>query len=155
MEIMKKTKIWQALFAIFYICLTFTIVHANDPASSFRDWQMLGPGGGDVRSIAIDPKNSQRLFISTLDGQVYRSENGGNSWELIGNFNIPQLVLDQLMIDSRDSNIIYTSGHRHKVAGGFFKTTDGGKTWKQAKELSSEAIHSMTQSALDPNIITV
>lgn len=152
---MKKTKIWQTSFVLFCICLTFTIVHAGDPASRFKNWQMLGPTGGDVRSIVIDPKNSQRLFISTLDGQVYKSENSGGTWELTTNFRRPQLVLDQLMIDSRDSNIIYTSGHRHKEAGGFFKTTDGGKTWKEAKELSNEAIHSMTQSALDPNIITV
>ena len=159
MEIMKKTKIWQALFAIFCICLTFTTARAgdspSDPASRFLNWQMLGPSGGDVRSIAIDPKDSRRLFISTLDGQVYRSENSGSSWELIGNFNISQLVLDQLIVDSRDSNIIYTSGHRHKQPGGFFKTTDGGRTWKEAKELKNEAIHSMTQSDLDPNVITV
>ncbi len=155
MKTMKKTKNWQALYALFCICLTFTIVHATDPASRFKNWQMLGPTGGDVRSIVIDPKNERRLFISTLDGQIYKSENSGNSWELTANFSLPNLILDQLVIDSRDSNIIYTSGHRHTSAGGFFKTTDGGKTWKEAKELKSEAIHSMTQSALDPNIITV
>lgn len=152
---MKKIKIWQMLFVLFSVCLTFTITYANEPASRFKNWQMLGPSGGDVRSIAIDPKNSKRLFISTLDGQVYKSENGGGAWELIGNFQPPNLILDQLIIDSRDSNIIYTSGHRHKLPGGFFKSTDGGKTWKEAKELSNEAIHSMTQSALDPNVITV
>ncbi len=152
---MKKTKNWQILFVLLFTIAAVTIVEAGEPASRFQNWQMLGPTGGDVRSIAIDPKNSRRIFISTLDGQVYRSENGGGSWELLANFYRPQLILDDLMIDSRDSNVIYTSGHRHTLAGGFFKTTDGGKTWKEAKELSKEAIHSMTQSPLDPNTITV
>ena len=57
------------------------------------------------------------------------------------------------MIDPRDSNVIYASGHRQKDPGGFFKSTDGGKSWKEAKELRSESIHSMTQSDKDPNII--
>ena len=124
---MKHIKIQQILVLTFCICSVLLTANAGEPASRFKDWQMMGPTGGDVRAITIDPKDSQRIFISTLDGQVYKSENGGNNWTLLGNFNSSQLILDQLMIDSRDSNIIYTSGHRHTAAGGFFKTTDGGK----------------------------
>jgi photosystem II stability/assembly factor-like uncharacterized protein len=57
------------------------------------------------------------------------------------------------MVDSEDSQIIYTSGHRHTLPGGFFKSTDGGATWKEAKDLKSQSVHSMTQSAADPNIL--
>ena len=53
--------------------------------------------------ITIDPKDHDRLFISTLDGQIYKSEDAGTSWELVKNFDRPQLILDQLMLDSRDS----------------------------------------------------
>ncbi len=108
-----------------------------------------------MRVITFDPKDHNRLFISTLDGQIYKSENGGASWELLKNFERPQLILDQLMIDSRDSNIIYTSGHRHKLPGGFFKSVDGGKNWKEAKDLRDQSIHSMTQSPHDLNVLTV
>lgn len=119
------------------------------------DWQVVGPGGGDVRVVAVDPKDKDRLYISTLDGQIYTSANAGGDWKLLVNLNRPRLVLDQLFVDSRDSNVIYTSGNRHKDPGGFFKTTDGGATWKEAKELRKESIHSMVQSSLDPNIILV
>ena len=125
-----------------------------DP-SNFSKWEVMGPNGGDVRVVAIDPKNKDRLFISTMDGQIHTSNDGGKSWRLLVNLNEPRLVLDQLMVDSRDSNIIYTSGHRHKVAGGFFKSSDGGVTWKEAKELRNEAIHAMTQSQDDPNYLFV
>ena len=127
----------------------------NDLASRFSDWQMVGPVGGDVRAIVVDPRDKDRLYISTLDGQVYTSADAGNSWSLIANFDRPQLILDQLMVDERDSKIIYTSGHRHKLPGGFFKSVDGGKTWTEAKDLSGESIHSMTQSVSDPDMITV
>ncbi|HTH52166.1 MAG TPA: hypothetical protein VL501_09545 [Pyrinomonadaceae bacterium] len=126
-----------------------------DPAPAYRSWQVVGPSGGDVRVITIDPRDKDHLFVSTLDGQIHTSTDGGRSWRLLANLNQPELILDQLMVDSRDSNKIYASGHRHKGAGGFFRTTHGGLTWKESKELRTESIHSMTQSKADPNILLV
>ncbi len=124
-------------------------------APAYSDWQVVGPSGGDVRVVAIDPKDKNKLYMSTLDGQIHTSVDGGNSWRLLVNLNKPELILDQLFVDARDSRIIYTSGHRHKAPGGFFRSTDGGATWKEAKELKDESIHSMSQSVADPNIIIV
>jgi len=121
----------------------------------FSDWEVLGPNGGDVRVVAIDPKDKDKLYVSTLDGQIHTSVDGGKNWRLLVNFNRSQLILDQLFVDSQDSNVIYTSGHRYKDPGGFFKTTDGGLTWKEAKDLKKESIHSMVQSTVDPKIILV
>jgi len=126
----------------------------RDPAK-FSEWTVVGPNGGDVRVVAVDPRDKNRLYISTMDGQIHTSTDGGKSWRLLVNLNEPQLVLDQLFVDSRDSKVIYTSGHRGKFPGGFFKSTDGGESWKEAKELSGEAIHAMTQAKDDPNFLFV
>ncbi len=128
------------------------ITPPNEPVK-INDWDIVGPNGGDVRVVTIDPKDKDRLYVSTLDGQIHTSPDGGKTWSLLVNLNRPQLVLDQLLIDSRDSKIIYTSGHRHKEPGGFFMTKDGGATWKEAKELRKESIHSMEQSSKNPNLI--
>lgn len=145
------------LFIAALICFSnVSSLIANETISDpikFGDWKIVGPEGGDVRVVTIDPKDKNRLYVSTLDGQVHTSADGGVTWRLLANLNRPQLVLDQLVVDLRDSKTIYASGHRHKAPGGFFKTTDGGETWKEAKELKNESIHSMTQSTLDPNII--
>jgi photosystem II stability/assembly factor-like uncharacterized protein len=124
-------------------------------APKFGDWKVVGPSGGDVRVVAVDPRDKDRIYVSTLDGQIHTSADAGTTWQLLVNLNRPQLVLDQLFVDSRDSKVIYTSGHRHKEPGGFFKTTDGGLTWKEAKELKKESIHSMVQSVFDPNVLMV
>ncbi|MDH3528059.1 MAG: hypothetical protein OEQ28_00710, partial [Acidobacteriota bacterium] len=123
--------------------------------NNFKRWQVIGPTGGDVREIVVDPKNKDHLFVSTLDGQVHASYDAGDSWVLLANFQKSQLILDSLIVDPRDSAVIYTAGHRHKQAGGFFKTTDGGKTWKESAELQNEAIHAMVQASQDPDMLLV
>jgi photosystem II stability/assembly factor-like uncharacterized protein len=145
-----------ALLAIFNTCFSAGAIMAADTeteAPKFDNWQVVGPSGGDVRVVAIDPKDKNRLYASTLDGQIHTSSDAGKSWQLLVNLNQPELVLDNLFVDSRDSLKIYASGHRHKAPGGFFRTTDGGANWKEAKELRNESIHSLTQSTVDPNIL--
>ena len=139
------------------VLLSVTAVFAggNSESVKFDDWTVVGPSGGDVRVVAIDPKNNKRMYVTTLDGQIHTSADGGKSWSLLVNLDRPQLILDQLFVDSQNSNIIYAAGHRHKEAGGFFKTSDGGKTWKESKDLKKESIHSMTQSQKSPNILMV
>lgn len=124
-------------------------------SSSSTQWSVVGPNGGDVRSVEVDPRDKNKIYIGTPDGQIHVSTDAGKTWKLLVRFDVPLLNLDQLLVDSRDSNVIYTSGHRGKLPGGFFKSTDGGKTWNESKELRKEAIHAMTQSAKDPNMLFV
>ena len=145
--------VFVALIAVTFKAPVLADGAAFSDKDKFATWTVLGPNGGDVRAIAIDPKDKDRVYISTLDGQVYLSTNGGNSWNLLVNLNKPQLILDNLMVDLRDSKILYASGHRGMAPGGFFKSTDGGKNWKEAKELRGEALHAMTQSDKDPEVL--
>ena len=155
-KISLKFKIVIAVLAIFFSSHGLSLaVGSSNEISKFGDWSVVGPSGGDVRVVAVDPKDKNRLYISTLDGQIHTSSDGGITWKLLANLNRPQLVLDQMIVDVRDSKTIYASGHRHNRPGGFFKTSDGGLNWKEAKELNQQAIHSMAQSSFDPNMILV
>ena len=153
-----SSKLRYLISTIILFCLSVGIFGGNgivppsDPVK-ISEWDVVGPSGGDVRVVTIDPKDKNRLYVSTLDGQIHTSADGGKSWSLLVNLNKPQLVLDQLMIDSRDSKIIYTSGHRHKAPGGFFMTRDGGASWKEIKELRNTSIHAMEQSVKNPDLL--
>ena len=127
----------------------------TDSAERPIDWTVSGPMGGDVRSLAVDPKDPQRLYFGTIDGQLYTSKDGARTWTHLPNFNRPGLYIDNLLVDPRDSKIIYAAAHRHKEPGGFFKTIDGGETWTEAAELKTEAIHSLTQSPSEPDVLIV
>lgn len=126
-----------------------------DPSGYSSTWQATGPPGGDVRDLVVDPNNADRLYFGTLDGQIYTSTDGGKRWDLLYNFNRPKLFIDHILVDPRDSKVLYVAAHRHKEPGGFFKSVDGGRKWKESSELKNEALHSMTQSKADPDVLIV
>jgi hypothetical protein len=45
-----------------------------------QPWQPIGPDGGNVRSLAIDPKNPDRIFLGTSAGNLYLSTDKGSTW---------------------------------------------------------------------------
>lgn len=126
---------------------------APDPALYSNDWRTTGPPGGDVRALVVDPSNPDRFYFGTLDGQIYTSSDAGRRWQLLYNFGKPKLFVDHIIVDPRNSKVLYVGGHRHDQAGGFFKSTDGGVTWKESAQLKNEAIHSLAQSDASPNTL--
>ncbi len=131
------------------------VVVAAAPSSTpySSEWRITGPSGGDVRGLVVDPNDPERFYFGTLDGQLYTSTDGARNWRLLVNFNRPRLFVDHIIVDPRNSKVLYVATHRHKEAGGFFKSTDGGLTWREAPELRNEALHSLAQSESNPNIL--
>jgi photosystem II stability/assembly factor-like uncharacterized protein len=126
---------------------------ATDPALYSTDWRTTGPPGGDVRGLVVDPSNPDRFYFGTLDGQIYTSSDGGRQWQLLYNFGKPKLFVDHIIVDPRNPRVIYVGAHRHNTPGGFFKSTDGGVTWKESEQLKNEALHSLAQSESNPDTL--
>ena len=85
-----------------------------DSASRILSWEVTGPLGGDVRSLVVDPADAQRLYLGTIDGQIYTTNDGGENWTRLEGFNRPGLLIDNIIIDPRDSKVLYVAGQRHK-----------------------------------------
>lgn len=149
------------VFALLCLCLPLKLVVAHvdgdgdaaDPAIYSTDWRTTGPPGGDVRGLVVDPGNPDRFYFGTLDGQIYTSADGGRHWQLLYNFGKPRVFVDHIIVDPRDSKVLYVGAHRHDNPGGFFKSTDGGITWKESPQLKNEALHSLAQSESNPDTL--
>jgi len=158
-RIAKLLPLLVALFAVF--CFAFSanipVTHAdgdaNDPALYSNDWRTTGPPGGDVRALVVDPSNPDRFYFGTLDGQIYTSSDGGKHWQLLYNFGKPRLFVDNIIVDERNPKVLYVGAHRHNQPGGFFKSVDGGVTWRENAQLKNEALHSLAQSEADPDTL--
>jgi photosystem II stability/assembly factor-like uncharacterized protein len=156
---MKSFTLGILVFALAVLSLAFnprlvSAIRSVDGAGAYSaDWRPTGPTGGDVRALVVDPNDSDRFYFGTLDGQIYTSTDGARNWRLLVNFNRPQLFIDHIIVDPRNSKVLYVAAHRHKDPGGFYKSTDGGLTWRQSPELRNEALHSLTQSEQNPDIL--
>ncbi|HSE33636.1 MAG TPA: YCF48-related protein [Pyrinomonadaceae bacterium] len=126
---------------------------STDPANYSNDWRPTGPPGGDVRGMVVDPSNPDRFYFGTLDGQIYTSADAGKRWELLYNFGKPRLFVDNIIVDPRNPRVLYVGAHKHNEPGGFFKSTDGGRTWREHPQLRNEALHSLAQSETDPDVL--
>ena len=40
-------------------------------------WQLIGPEGGNVRSLAYDPSDPNRILLGTSSGELFISQDGG------------------------------------------------------------------------------
>lgn len=163
MQIIKRSLLLFALVALASCSLSYRLTaqatgaeggdSAGEAAQYPMDWRVSGPTGGDVRALVVDPNDPQRLYFGTLDGQIYTSADGGQQWSLFVNFNRPKLFIDNIIVDPRSSSTLYVGAHRHTEPGGFFKTADGGRTWRESNELRAEAVHSLFQSDTNRDLL--
>ena len=96
----------------------------------------VDPSNPNVVWVGTGENNSQRS-VSYGDG-VYKSLDGGASWTNTG-LKASEHI-GKIVIDPRNSDIVYVTaqGPLWNPGGdrGVFKTTDGGKTWKQSLAIS-------------------
>jgi len=120
----------------------------------------------DVVSIVFDPLVTDTLYIATgavLDpggmsylprGAVYKSEDGGASWDPQSN-GLSGLPIEAMVIDPSDSNVLYLGVYEDPEwsgpptnDSGVFKTTDGGGSWYATN--TGLGSHNITSLFVDP-----
>src|SRR5437016_11703349 len=117
-------------------------------------------GSYSIGCVVLDPKNPLTVWVGTGENNsqrsvsygngVYRSDDGGKTWT-----NVVLKAsehIGRIAIDPKDSNAVYVAaqGPLWGPGGdrGLYKTTDGGKTWKQILKISENT--GATDVAIDP-----
>lgn len=126
---------------------------------SFRS---VGPGvtSGRIADIAVNPRNHSEMYIGVASGNVWKTYNGGISFEPIfdneGSFSIGCVTLDPT-----NPNVVWVgtgenNSQRSVCYGdGIYKSVDGGNTWKNMGLKKSEHIGRIVINPKNPNIIFV
>jgi photosystem II stability/assembly factor-like uncharacterized protein len=84
--------------------------------------------------VAVSPVNPQRVWATVeadSKGGVYRSDDGGKSWQLLNDsFNMTsrQYYYGHIFADPQEVNTVYTFCAKY-----FYKSTDGGKTYTEVR----------------------
>jgi photosystem II stability/assembly factor-like uncharacterized protein len=117
-------------------------------------------GSYSIGAITLDPKNPLTVWVGTGENNsqrsvsygngLYRSDDGGKSWKNVG-LKASEHI-GRIAIDPKDSKIVYVAaqGPLWGPGGdrGLFKTTDGGKTWKNILNISENT--GVTDVVIDP-----
>src|ERR1700704_4042813 len=124
-----------------------------------QPWQPLGPDGGTVRSLAIDPKDPDRIFLGTSAGNLYLSTDNGTSWSRFARpGNSAEMVLDHIVIDPADSRNIFVAAwnaQQPNTDGDLFRSKDGGKTWEIVADLHGKSLRALSIAVSDPKVLVV
>lgn len=116
-----------------------------------KSWKNMGLKNSEhISKIIVDPRNSDIVYVAAYgplwsaggDRGVYKTTDGGNTWEQI-HFISENTGTCDLVMDPSNPDILYEAVHQRRrhvftyVGGGkesaVYKTTDGGKTWKEAQ----------------------
>jgi photosystem II stability/assembly factor-like uncharacterized protein len=118
-------------------------------------WQVLGPDGGDARSLAYDAHNPDHIFLGTSTGQMFTSNDGGHSWSRLAHLGGDDYVLDHIVVDPQDSNLVYVSAWStsSQQLGEVFRTQDGGRTWDTLPAMHGKSIRAMAMFRGDSNVL--
>jgi len=116
-----------------------------------RTWQHIGlENTRQIGRVIVDPKNPNIVFLAALghaygpspDRGVYRSRDGGATWEKVLFKNNDVGAID-LAFDPANSKIVYATlwnvrrppwfiyAPANGPGGGIYKSTDGGTTWNE------------------------
>jgi photosystem II stability/assembly factor-like uncharacterized protein len=124
-----------------------------------QPWQPVGPDGGNVRSLAIDPRNPDRIFLGTSAGNLYLSTDKGASWSRFARpANSAEMVLDHIVIDPADSRNIFAAAWNAQLPnsdGELYRSHDAGKTWEIVADLHGKSLRALSIAASDPKILVV
>jgi hypothetical protein len=93
-------------------------------------WTAIGPAPlpngvgnnastGRVTSIAIDPTNSNKVYLGTAQGGVWRSLNGGTTWEAIFD-TADSLAIGALAVAPSNPSILYVGTGEFNACGDCF-----------------------------------
>lgn len=85
-------------------------------------------------SIAIDPENTQVLYLGTLGDGMYKTENGANSWYKVVDQNNKlrgSSYIYDIEVEKGNPSIVYAATLNDN-RGVLAKTEDGGKSWSES-----------------------
>jgi photosystem II stability/assembly factor-like uncharacterized protein len=102
------------------------IWRSTDEGESFEH---LALQDRNITALRVFARDANVLFVTTHGGEVYRSEDGGQSWgDVTGN--MPLAQLSDLAVHPTDRDILYvTCRYCESDKSPVWKTTNGGGSW--------------------------
>jgi photosystem II stability/assembly factor-like uncharacterized protein len=125
------------------------------PAAASPEWVAVGPPGGDVRSLAADPRDPRTVYLGTASGVLYRSEDGGRRWRRLDpGFAVGGMSLDDLAV-APDGTVFVGYWAMRGGGGGVARSDDGGRSFAVLPGISGQAVKALALAPSAPGTVVV
>ncbi len=126
------------------------------------EYRLVGPSrGGRVNTVAGVPSQPRTFYMGVAAGGVWRTTDGGGSWEPLGAQQIKAASIGSIAVADSDPSTIYvgtgSDGMRSNVSTGrgVYKSTDAGATWQFVGLYDVGQIGALRIHPTNPNIVWV
>jgi photosystem II stability/assembly factor-like uncharacterized protein len=154
-----------ALLAALTSALTLAAADApkyDEKVFSGLELRGIGPAltSGRVGDLAVDPRDPRTWYVAVASGNLWKTTNAGTTFTPIFD-DQPSYSIGCVTIDPKDSLTVWVgtgeNNSQRSVAwgDGVYKSTDGGKTWKNAGLKKSEHIARIVIDPRDSNVVYV
>jgi photosystem II stability/assembly factor-like uncharacterized protein len=134
-------------------------------AANFKGlkWRNIGPfRGGRANAISGIVQNDNVYYVGYTGGGIAKTDDAGITWKNISDGFFKVGSIGEIAICESDPNVIYVGTGEHAVRGvmtsygdGIYKSTDGGKTWKNIGLEKTRHISEIAVHPSNPNIVLV
>src|SRR5688572_30376589 len=129
--------------------------------SSFR-WRNIGPSsmGGRVVDIEAVDTSFATVYVAAASGGVFKSVNAGTTWTPVFD-NYPSASIGDVALFQPNPEIVWVgtgeANNRNSVAwgDGIYKSTDGGRTFRNMGLKTTHQIARVITHPTDPNTVYV
>lgn len=126
-------------------------------------WRNIGPfRGGRANAVSGLPGNDQVFFAGYTGGGLWKTVDAGISWHNISDGFFKTGSVGAIAVSEADPNVIYVGMGEHAIRGvmtsygdGVYKSTDGGKTWKNVGLEKTRHISDVVIHPSNPEIVFV
>ena len=141
------------------------IIEEDTSQAIILPWKNIGTHtSGRILSHAFDPFDRRTIWVGSASGGLFRTNDGGNSWQPVTD-HLPSMAVSAVAVHPRrpDTLLIGTmsdfgmgrrimrvDGQRRRFGYGVFRSVDGGQTWHTTEKSFNEEKMDCNQLVWDP-----
>jgi photosystem II stability/assembly factor-like uncharacterized protein len=140
---------------------TIPVAMVDEKLFGAMRWRQVGPfRGGRVLAVTGVPGEPSVFYFGAASGGVWKSTDAGANWQPI--FDQEDIAsIGSIAVAPSDHNVIYVGSGEACIRGnisygkGVYKSTDGGRSWKNVGLRDTRHIGAVVVDPKNPNIVFV